>query len=74
MPGTFHVTGKIIPSNTGRSYKVYTITETGERVFIGLVSRSALSALFQKKIFQADLCKFSSATPQKPKELEPKPC
>jgi hypothetical protein len=64
MPGTFYVTGLIIPSNTGRSFKVYTLEDDGSKVFIGLISRKALSCLLQKQIFQADICKFSSVAAQ----------
>jgi hypothetical protein len=69
MPGIFYVTGLIIPSNTGRSYRVFTLDDAGNRVFVGYVSKKALSELFQKHIPQADICKFSSVAAQEPLEL-----
>jgi hypothetical protein len=61
MPGTFYEVGFIEPSHTGHSFKVYTLVD-GNRVFIGLVSRKALSALLQRQIPQADICRFSENT------------
>ena len=61
MPGTFYEVGLIEPSNTGHSFKVYTLTD-GKRVFIGLVSRKALGALLRNEIPQADICRFSENT------------
>jgi hypothetical protein len=68
MSGTFYVTGLIVPSNTGRSFKVYTLEDNGNKVFIGLISRKALSCLLQKQISQVDICKFSSVANQEPFE------
>ena len=75
MPGSFYITGLIVPSNTGRSFRVFALDDSGERVFIGLVSRKALSALLQKQIPQADISQFSQAATQKPLcfNLEQKP-
>ena len=61
MPGAFYEVGLIEPSNTGHSFKVYTLTD-GKRVFIGLVSRKALAALSRNEISQADICRFSENT------------
>ena len=69
MPGTFYLTGLLIPSNNGRSFRVYTQEDTGKRVFIGLVSRKALSSLLQKQIPSADICKFTSVAAQEPSSL-----
>jgi len=51
--------GLLQSSHSGRSFQVYVLESQGQRVFIGLVSRKALSALLQKQIPQADICKFS---------------
>ena len=66
MPGTFYVTGLIVSSNTGRSYRVLALDNTGNKVFIGLVSRKALSSLLQKITLQADICQFSQTAAQEP--------
>ena len=72
----FYEVGLIVPSNTGRAFKVFELVE-GKRVFIGLVSRKALSGLLQKQIPQADICRFSenSVAIQEPLSfnLEPGP-
>ena len=60
--GNFFITGLIVLSNTGRSFRVFALADNGQRIFIGLVSRKALSALLQKQIPQADICKFSENT------------
>ncbi len=66
MPGIFYVTGLVIPSNTGRSFKVYTLDDKGNKVFVGIVSQKALSLLIQKRIPQADICQFSQTATQEP--------
>jgi hypothetical protein len=71
MSGAFYVTGLVIPSKTGRSYSVFALYPNGQRIFIGLISKKAVSALLQKQIPQADICKFSSVAAQEPLELEP---
>lgn len=58
MPSTFYVTGLIVPSNSGRSFKVYELTE-GKKIFIGLISRNALSGLLRQELLVGDICKFS---------------
>jgi hypothetical protein len=50
--------GLLQSSRSGRSFQVYALDDKGQRVFIGLVSKKALSALLQKQIPQADICKF----------------
>ena len=70
MPGSFYITGLIVTSNTGRSYRVFALDDSGERVFIGLVSKKVLAALLQKQISQADVCKFTSIAAQEPFSLE----
>ena len=57
--GQFFETGVIVPSNTGRSFRVYALTDNGQRVFIGLVSRKSLAALLRNEIGQADISKFA---------------
>lgn len=56
-------------SHSGRSFQVYVLDDKGQRVFIGLVSRKALSALLQKQIPQADICKFSQNTAEEQESL-----
>ena len=65
-PGQFYAVGKIAPSNTGRSYKVYILDDSGKWVFLGLVTKRALAFLIDNRIRQADICKFSE--PQVTKE------
>jgi hypothetical protein len=58
--------GLLQSSRSGRSFQVYALDDKGQRVFIGLVSKKALSALLQKQIPQADICKFDqNATEEK---------
>jgi hypothetical protein len=71
MPGIFYVTGLIIPSNTGRSFKVYTLDAEGNKNFIGLISTKSLEALFHREIKICDICKFSQVAAQTPPELKP---
>ena len=71
MPGTFYVTGLIAPSNTGRSYKVYTLDDEGNKIFVGVISRNSLAALLRQEIKVCDICKFSSVAVQEPPELKP---
>ena len=59
MPRTFYLTGILVPSNTERSFRLFTLNDNGNKVFIGLVNRKALSALLQKITLQADICQFS---------------
>jgi len=59
MQNRFIINGLLQVSHSGRSFQVYVLDDKGQRVFIGLVSRKALSALLQKQISQADICKFS---------------
>ncbi len=58
MSGQFYLTGKIEPSQTGRSFKVYLLGDNDKWFFVGLVTLNALLALTQKRIPQADICKF----------------
>ena len=51
----------MIPSNTGRSYKVFIICEDKTRVFIGLISRNELYKLLKGEISAGDICKFSDS-------------
>ncbi|MGD0204685.1 MAG: hypothetical protein ABSC20_12385 [Candidatus Bathyarchaeia archaeon] len=75
MPGTFYVTGLVMPSNTGRSYKVYTLDNEGNKNFIGLISKNSLASLLRQEITVCDICKFTSVAKQDPLNLnlEPKP-
>lgn len=66
MPGTFYLVGKIEPSHTGHTFKVYMLTDEGKWVFLGQVTRNALNLLTQDRIGQADICKFSSGANQEP--------
>jgi hypothetical protein len=59
MQNRFYINGLLRVSNSGRSYRVYVLDDKGQRVFIGLVSKKALSSLLQNQISQADICKFS---------------
>jgi hypothetical protein len=61
MPNNFYVTGLIVISNTGRSFHVFALAD-GKKIFIGLISRKALSELLQRQINTADICKFSENT------------
>ncbi len=60
MPG-FYATGIIEPSRHGRSYRVYAIDDNGKRIFIGFVSRKAVTLLLEKRILSADICRYSDA-------------
>ena len=51
----------MIPSNTGRSYKVFIICEDKTRVFIGLISRNELYKLLKGEISAGDICKFAES-------------
>ena len=70
MSNRFYIAGLLQLSHSGRSFQVYALDDKGQRVFIGLVSRKALSVLLQKQIPQADICKFEqnaqAATVQEP--------
>jgi len=68
------LTGKIEPSNSGHSFKVYALVNE-EFVFIGLVSRKALFAVLRMEISQADICKFDQTAGKEPLnfDLELKP-
>lgn len=70
MSSRFYITGLLQSSHSGRSFQVYVLDDKGQRVFIGLVSRKALSGLLQKQISQADICKYDqnaqNATVQEP--------
>jgi hypothetical protein len=65
MQSRLYSTGKIVPANSGRSFKVYLLVNE-EFVFVGLVTRKALEALLRWQIPQADICKFDHAPPQEP--------
>lgn len=64
MVANFVVAGFLIPSNTGRSFKVYALADDRKRVFIGLVSRKELYRLLRGEIGVADICKYVEATGQ----------
>jgi len=66
MPGQFYLTGKMIPTNTGHSFRVFVLDCNGKKIFIGYVSKKAVSALLQKQIFEADICAFSQGAAQEP--------
>jgi hypothetical protein len=66
----FYLTGKLEPTHTGRSFKVYTL-DNGQWVFIGLVTRKALFSLLSREIPTANICKFTEPTKQAPLELKP---
>jgi hypothetical protein len=55
--GRFEVSGAIVPSRSGRSFKVYQIGN-GNRVFIGLVPRVELYRLLRDEIAYADISRF----------------
>ena len=57
--GYFFVTGKIIPSNNKKSYRVFAFTENKAKIFVGLVARKELSRLLCKEIAYADICRFA---------------
>jgi hypothetical protein len=71
MPGQFYLTGKMLLSNTGHSFRVYTLADNGELIFLGYVSKKAIQAAINKAIPQADICKFSQTGQQEPLELRP---
>jgi len=56
--GNFHLTGQLIPSASGKSFRVFAITEDQKRIFIGLVSRKELYRLLRGEIGTADICKY----------------
>jgi hypothetical protein len=64
MQKRFYITGLMQVSHSGRSFQVYVLDDKGQRVFIGLVSRKALSALLQNQITQADICQFAETQAQ----------
>ena len=68
MPGTFYVTGLIVPSHHGRSFKVYELTE-GKKVFVGLISKKTLSELLRQEIIVGDICKFSQNTSEEQESI-----
>jgi len=65
MQGQFYLTGKMILSNTGHSFRVYSLTDNGELVFVGFVSVKSIIAAKDKRITQADICKFTQTAEQK---------
>ena len=69
MPGQFHLTGKMLLSNSKHSFRVYTLTEKDEFVFLGYVSVKAILAAKEKRVSQADICKFSETGKQEALEL-----
>lgn len=64
--GQFYLTGKMVLNNTGRSFRVYSLTENGKFVFVGFVSVKAILDAKDKRITQADICKFSQTVEPKP--------
>jgi len=58
MSNRFYLTGLLQSSHSGRSFQVYALDDKGQRIFIGVVSRKALSDLLQKQSLQADVCKY----------------
>ena len=57
--GIFYVTGQIVLSNSGRSFKVFVICEDKTQIFIGLIPKLELYKLLKKEISVVDICKFS---------------
>jgi hypothetical protein len=53
----------LLPSNNQRSFRVYALTNSG-KVYVGSVSRKALSALLQNIIPQADICQYAETLDQ----------
>ncbi len=64
MSGEFYLTGFLLPSNTGRSFKVYALTDNGKTVFIGLISQKALRSFLLGEIPQADICQYAESKEQ----------
>ena len=60
MPGQFVLVGKIEPSHTGHSFKVFILSESGEWVFLGLVSKNSILALVRQAVPQADISKYET--------------
>ena len=57
-------TGVIEASRHGKAFKVYALDKNGEKIFIGLVTRRALSTLIQNLVLQADVCQFAETKEQ----------
>jgi hypothetical protein len=45
MVGEFVLAGRMVKSNNGRSFKIFTFTEDGRSIFVGLISRENLGML-----------------------------
>jgi hypothetical protein len=43
--GDFVPAGRMVKSNNGRSFKIFTFTEDGRSIFVGLISRENLGML-----------------------------
>jgi hypothetical protein len=56
--GDFFPTGRMVTSNTGRSFKIYLLTDDGKAVFIGLVSRAAVGRLLRGDTAIESICKY----------------
>jgi hypothetical protein len=59
--GQFYLTGQLVPSASGKSFRVFAITEGNARVFIGLVSRKELVRLLRGEIATADISRYAEA-------------
>ena len=59
--GTFYITGQMIPSNTGRSYRVFIICQDKTRIFIGLISRKEIYKLLKGEVSKGNICKFADS-------------
>jgi hypothetical protein len=66
MSGKFFAVGKLEPSNTGHSFKVFLLDPEGKWFLVGLVTPRALAMLLRREVPQADICRFSSSDVQEP--------
>jgi hypothetical protein len=68
--GTWILTGQIVVSGTGKSLRVFMITEDNKRVCIGLIPRKTVSKLLRGDIWIGDICQYDDKPQTQPAEQE----
>jgi hypothetical protein len=58
MVGQWKITGLMILSSTGKSFRIYQLTQDNKRVFIGLISRKTVSELLRGEIGLGEICQY----------------
>lgn len=58
MGADWIITGYLTPSNSGRSFQVFILTDLGKPVFVGLIQRSEIYRLLSREIERANISKF----------------